>query len=74
MGGERVIELTGLDKKKFVLNAEHIEKLESVPESVITLTNGKKYLVMEPIDVIIDKVLCYKRRIFTMNIQEAAKK
>ncbi|WP_125152179.1 flagellar FlbD family protein [Clostridium rectalis] len=69
-----MIELTGLNHKRFILNAEHIEKIESVPESIITLINGKKYLVEENIDEIINKVVIYKRKIFTMNIQEASAK
>lgn len=69
-----MIEVTGLDRKKFILNAEHIEKMESVPESLITLVNGKKYLVRESLDEILEKVLVYKRKIFSMNLQEAAKK
>ncbi|MBM7869410.1 flagellar protein FlbD [Clostridium pascui] len=69
-----MIEVTGLDRKKFILNAEHIEKMESVPESLITLVNGKKYLVRESLDEILERVLIYKRRIFSMNLQEAAKK
>ena len=36
-----MIEVTGLDNKEFVLNAEHIEKIEEVPETVITLVNNK---------------------------------
>ncbi|WP_315114359.1 flagellar FlbD family protein [uncultured Clostridium sp.] len=69
-----MIEVTGLDNKKIILNADHIEKMESVPESVITLTNGKKYLVKETIEVIVEKVVLYKRNIFTVNIQEASKR
>ncbi|WP_186429939.1 flagellar FlbD family protein [Clostridium sp. BSD9I1] len=69
-----MIEVTGLDRKKFILNAEHIEKMESVPESLITLVNGKRYLVRESLDEILERVLIYKRRIFSMNSQEAAKK
>ncbi|MBE6068728.1 MAG: endoflagellar protein [Clostridium lundense] len=69
-----MIEVTGLDRKKFILNAEHIEKMESVPESLITLVNGKKYLVRESLDEILERVLIYKRKIFSMNLQEAAKK
>lgn len=69
-----MIEVTGLDRKKFILNAEHIEKMESVPESLITLVNGKKYLVKESLEEILEKVLIYKRKIFTMDLQEAAKK
>ncbi|MBE6065272.1 flagellar FlbD family protein [Clostridium cochlearium] len=62
-----MIYLTGLDNKAFVLNADHIEKLQSVPETVITLTNGKKYLVKEDIDDIINRVLKYKRSIYTLH-------
>lgn len=59
-----LIKLTGLDSKEYVLNAEHIEKLEQIPESVITLTNGRKYLVKESNDEIIKKVIEYKRKIY----------
>ena len=37
-----MIDLTGMNNKEFTLNAEHIEKVEEVPETIITLTNGKK--------------------------------
>jgi flagellar protein FlbD len=65
-----LIKLTGLDNKEIVLNAEHIEKIEEVPESVITLTNGKKYLVQESIDEIIKKVISYKRKINIENLKD----
>lgn len=69
-----MIELTGLDGKKFILNDEHIEKMESVPDSVITLINGRKYLVKESLDTIVHKIILYKRDIYTVNIQEASKR
>lgn len=59
-----MIKLTMLSKQKFVLNADTIEKIEEVPETVITLINGKKYLVFESADEIIEKVVSYKNRIF----------
>lgn len=59
-----MIKLVGLDSKEYVLNADHIEKLEEIPESVITLTNGKKYLVKESNDEIVRKVIEYKRKIY----------
>ena len=60
-----MIKLTGLNKVEFILNAEVIEKIETVPDTLITLINGKKYLVLESTDVIIEKVLKYKKKIFT---------
>lgn len=59
-----MIKLVGLDNKEYILNADHIEKLEQIPESVITLTNGKKYLVKESNDEIVRKVIEYKRKIY----------
>ncbi len=65
-----MIKLIGLDNKDFVINADQIEKLENIPESVITLINGKKYLVKESNDEIIKKVIEYKRKIFTGSVRE----
>lgn len=63
-GGKTVIKLTGINNKEVILNAEQIEKLEEVPESVITMLNGNKYIVIESLDEIVDKVIEYKRKIF----------
>ena len=60
-----MIKLTGLNKKEFILNAETIEKIEVVPETLITLINGKKYLVLESAEEVIEEVIRYKRKIFT---------
>ncbi|MCI5726311.1 MAG: flagellar FlbD family protein [Clostridium sp.] len=60
-----MIDLTGMNNKEFVLNADHIEKIEAVPETIITLTNGKKYIVLESVDEVKDAVIRYKNRIFT---------
>jgi flagellar protein FlbD len=60
-----MIKLTGLNKKEFILNAEIIEKIEVVPETLITLINGKKYLVLESEDEVIEKIIRYKKKIFT---------
>jgi flagellar protein FlbD len=59
-----MIKLIGLNNKEFVLNAEHIEKVEEIPECIITLLNGKKYLVQGTSDDIIQKVIEYKNKIY----------
>ena len=63
-----MIDLTGMNNKEFILNADHIEKIEEVPETLITLTNGRKYIVLESVDEIKDAVLRYKNRIFTYRL------
>lgn len=57
-----MIEVFSLSGKNFILNEVHIEKIESVPETVITLVNGKKYLVKESPQDIINKVVEFKLR------------
>lgn len=63
-----MINVTGLSNKKIYLNADHIEKIEEVPETLITLTNGKKYIVLESTEEVVKKVVDYKRKIFTLGL------
>ena len=63
-----MVKLTSMNGKEFILNAEHIEKIEEVPETIITLTNAKKYIVLETPEEVIDKVIKYKNRIFGMKL------
>ena len=63
-----MIDLTAMNNKSFTLNADHIEKIEEVPETLITLTNGKKYIVLESIDEVKDEVIKYKNKIFTYRL------
>ncbi|MFL0269643.1 flagellar FlbD family protein [Candidatus Clostridium radicumherbarum] len=64
-----MIKLTGLNNKEIILNADNIEKLEAVPESLITLINGNKYLVHEEVDEIINRVIEYKSKIFRLGMK-----
>jgi flagellar protein FlbD len=67
-GRINLIKLTGLNNKEIILNAEHIEKLEAVPESLVTLINGNKYIVLESTDEIINRVIEYKNKIFRLGL------
>lgn len=57
-----MIKLISLDKREFYLNPELIERVESVPETVITLTSGKKILVQESPENVARKVMHYRQR------------
>lgn len=63
-----MIDVTGMNQESFVLNADHIEKIEEVPETIITLTNGRKYIVLESVQEIKNAVIAYKNKIFTYRI------
>lgn len=67
-----MIEITKLNDVKISVNAELIETVEEVPDTVITLTTGKKIFVKESRQKIENLVKSYKRDIFRqiMNINE----
>ncbi len=48
-------------KGDFVLNAEIIETIEETPDTVITLLNGKKLIVDQPMDEVVRRVMMYRR-------------
>ena len=58
-----MIELTRLNDTKFILNADLIESIEEVPDTVVTLTTGKKIFVKESRQKIENLVKSYKRDI-----------
>ena len=67
-----MIEITKLNDSKISINAELIETGEEVPDTVITLTTGKKIFVKESRQKIENLVKSYKRDIFRqiMNVNE----
>lgn len=62
-----MITVTRFNKTQFVINSDWIETVESTPDTVITLTNGKKYVVVEKVDDIINQVIEYKQKTFILN-------
>lgn len=59
-----MIKVTRLDHSELVVNAELIETVEATPDTVITLTSGKKLVVCEDVDEIIYRVLEYRRNAY----------
>lgn len=57
-----MIKVKRLNGKEFVVNAEQIEFAEETPDTVITLISGKKIVVNENVDQVIEKVIEYKKR------------
>ena len=61
-----MIEVTRLKGKKMMINAELIETVEETPDTVITLTNGKKFVVSESAEEVTSHVNGKKRKIFAL--------
>ncbi|MDI7741668.1 flagellar FlbD family protein [Lysinibacillus fusiformis] len=58
-----MIELTRLNGKSFSLNSLYIESVESFPDTTITLTNGKKFIVVESEEEVREKVTQFYKSI-----------
>jgi flagellar protein FlbD len=64
-----MITLTRLSGSKFVLNSDLIERIDSTPDSVVTLIDGKKYVVCESLEDIIDAVRSYRSEVVAFGSQ-----
>jgi flagellar protein FlbD len=56
-----MIKVTRLNGQLIVLNADLIEFVEEIPDTIISLTTGKKIMVQESAEQIIEKVIAFKR-------------
>lgn len=63
-----MIELTKLNDIKFMVNADIIEMVEETPDTVVTLTTGKKMIVKESRQEIRDLVIAYRRSVFCSDL------
>jgi flagellar protein FlbD len=66
-----MITLTRLSGSVFVLNSDLIERIDSTPDSVVTLIDGKKYVVTESLEEIIDAVRRYRGEVVAFGAQLA---
>jgi flagellar protein FlbD len=58
-----MITVTKLNDRDIILNCDLIELIESTPDTTITTTSGKKIIVLDTVDEIVEKVIKYKSRI-----------
>lgn len=67
-----VIKLTRLNGKTFYLNALLIETIESFPDTTVLLTNGKRYVVKEDVETLVNSTKRFYRdiQLITIDRQE----
>ena len=56
-----MIEVTKLNGKKLIVNAELIETIEETPDTVISFVTGKKIIVKESRQEVKNLVILYKQ-------------
>ena len=58
-----MIEVTKLNGKKLIVNAELIETIEETPDTVISFLTGKKIIVKESRQEVKNLVILYKKEL-----------
>ena len=58
-----MIKLSRLNKQEYYLNADMIETVETTPDTVITMLNGKKFIVSEPAGEVVERIIEFRGKI-----------
>lgn len=58
-----MIRLTRINHVPLVLNSDLIEHVEITPDTVIAMTSGQKFMVLESADEVIERVIDFRRTI-----------
>jgi len=64
-----MIQVTRLNHMPLVLNSDLIEHIEMTPDTVISLTNGQKIMVLEGASEVVERVVAFRRSIFNGMLQ-----
>jgi len=58
-----VIQLTRLNRVPLIVNADLIEHVEVTPDTVVALTTGQKFMVLESAEDVVERVIQYRKTI-----------
>jgi len=71
-----VISVTRLNGTEIVVNADLIETIEATPDTVVTLVDGKKYVVHETTEEVVERIRQFRaailRRVDDVHVPNAA--
>ena len=56
-----MIQLTRLNHVPLVINSDLIEHMEVTPDTVVTLTTGQKFVVLESAEEVLDRIIQFRR-------------
>lgn len=55
-----MIAVTRMDRQLMYLNPDHLISIEETPDTVISLFNGNRYIVLERAAVIINRIVAFR--------------
>jgi flagellar protein FlbD len=58
-----MIQVTRLDDRRIILNANLIKCIERTPDTIVTLTTGDKIIVRETPEEVVGRIIDYGRKL-----------
>ena len=58
-----MIRLTRLNGSELALNPDLVHRAEETPDTVLTLIDGSRYVVREPVEEIIERIVGFRARV-----------
>ena len=65
-----MIKVTKLNGQVFYLNPHQIESIELTPDTTVTMLSGKRLVVKDDYDVILNRIIDYRKRIGAFKNEE----
>lgn len=56
-----MIKVTKINGERFVINSDLIEFIDQKPDTIISMTSGKKVIITESIDEVIKLIIEYRK-------------
>ncbi|SDY71851.1 flagellar protein FlbD [Evansella caseinilytica] len=69
-----MIQLTKLNDDTFTLNAIYIEQIQAFPDTTITLTNGKRIVVKDSEQAVVEKVMTFYQNVGLVSLTQTNEK
>jgi len=58
-----MVSITKLNEQEMIINCDLIELIESTPDTTLTMTTGRKIIIKESVDTVMEKIVAYKKRL-----------
>jgi flagellar protein FlbD len=65
-----MIEVTRLDGRTYYVNPHQIEYIEANPDTTMVMLSGKRLVVREPYELILERIVSYRRLIGAFKNEE----
>jgi flagellar protein FlbD len=65
-----MIEVTRLDGRTYHVNPHQIEYIESNPDTTLVMLSGKRLVVREPYDELLERIVSYRKLIGAFKNEE----